>query len=145
MSRVPGPLHEEVLARAGRYRLVQPEGAKRHDPAPLKAKEVWVEEHRYVVCRNEAHARKDAADRDAILAHLRTQLSHGDKSLVGNRSYRRFLKTQGERVTTDEAKVREEARHNGKGRCCAPTPSARPGGFPFPPYATPAGSLVPAQ
>jgi transposase len=93
---------------------VQPEGARSHDPAPLKAKEVWVEEHRYVVCRNEAQARKDAADREAILASLREQLGHGDKSLVGNRGHRRFLKRVGEGLRIDEDKVHEEARYDGK-------------------------------
>jgi hypothetical protein len=107
-------VRDAVLARAGRYREVQAEGQKRHDPAPLKVKEVWVDTHRYVVCLNDAQARKDAADREAILAHLRSQLAHGDKSLVGNRGYRRFLKTHGARFAIDEAKVREEARNDGK-------------------------------
>jgi hypothetical protein len=47
---------------------------------------------RYIVCRNEAEAQKDKAERDAILAALEAALRHGDKSLVGNRGYRRFLK-----------------------------------------------------
>jgi hypothetical protein len=47
---------------------------------------------RYIVCRNEAEAQKDKAARDAILAALEATLRRGDKSLVGNRGYRRFLK-----------------------------------------------------
>src|SRR5689334_14323526 len=43
------------------------------DPAPLKLKEVWVESRRYVVCLNEEERRKDAHDREAIVAHLRQQ------------------------------------------------------------------------
>ena len=42
--------------------------------APLKVKEVWVEDRRYVVCLNEEERRKDAHDREAIVAHLKEQL-----------------------------------------------------------------------
>ena len=47
---------------------------------------------RYIVCRNEAEAQKDQAEREAILAALEAALRRGDKSLIGNRGYRRFLK-----------------------------------------------------
>src|SRR5262249_22366327 len=47
---------------------------------------------RYLVCRNEAEAQQDKAEREAILAALEAALRRGDKSLVGNRGYRRFLK-----------------------------------------------------
>src|SRR5215831_13373368 len=40
---------------------------------------------RYIVCRNDAEARKDAARRAAILTALQEALRRGDKSLVGNR------------------------------------------------------------
>ena len=36
-----------------------------------------MEERRYVVCLNEDEARKDAADREAIVAALREQLRGG--------------------------------------------------------------------
>ena len=56
------------------------------DPAPLKVKEGWVKERRYIVCLNEEERRKGAHDREAILAHLKLkeQLRCGDKSLVGS-------------------------------------------------------------
>jgi hypothetical protein len=63
--------------------------------APLKVKEVWVQERRHVVCLNEEKRRKDAHDREAIVAHLKEQLGNGDKSLVGNKGYRRYLKVEG--------------------------------------------------
>ena len=69
-----------------------PERSNAKDPAPLKIKEVWVENRRYVVCLNEEERRKDAHDREAIVAHLKEQLRQGDKSLVGNKGYRRYLK-----------------------------------------------------
>ena len=47
-----------------------PERSNAKDPAPLKIKEVWVENRRYVVCLNEEERRKDAHDREAIVAHL---------------------------------------------------------------------------
>src|SRR5262245_59035488 len=84
------------------------------EPAPLKVKEVWVEGRRYVVCVNEDEVRKDRADREAIVAGLREQLRAGDKSLVGNKGYRRFLQVQGPGpFAIDEAKSAGEAAHDG--------------------------------
>jgi Transposase DDE domain len=105
---------DEVLSRAGRYRVVHPPRVKSDDPSPLKVKEVWVEDRRYIVCLNEDEARKDAADREAIVAALREQLRSGVKSLVGNKGYRRYLSgsdSPGFRI--DEAKVAEDARSDG--------------------------------
>jgi hypothetical protein len=45
---------------------------------------------------------------------LRDQLSRGDKSLIGNKGYRKYLKTQGERFAIDEQKISEEDRYDGK-------------------------------
>jgi DDE family transposase len=89
--RSQNEVKDEVLSRAGRYRVVHPERTNRKDPSPLKVKEVWVEDRRYVVCLNEVEARKDAADREAIVLALREKLRQGDKSLIGNRGYRRFV------------------------------------------------------
>ena len=58
----------------------------------LFAKEVLVAGRRYIVCRNEAEAEKDRADRQAIVAALEQQLQRGDKSLIGNSAYRRYLR-----------------------------------------------------
>jgi transposase len=58
----------------------------------LFAKEVLVAGRRYIVCRNEAEADKDRADRQAIVAALEQQLQRGDKSLIGNSAYRRYLR-----------------------------------------------------
>jgi hypothetical protein len=113
--RAQTEVREEVLARAGRYHVVHPPRAQSKDPSPLKVKEVWVDERRYVVCLNEDEARKDAVDREAIVAALREQLRRGDKSLIGNRGYRRYLGESGEaRFVIDEAKIAAEARYDGK-------------------------------
>ena len=75
---------------------------------------MWVDQRRYVVCLNEDEATKDRHDREAIVAALRQALKQGDKSLIGNRGYRRFVKTAGERFSIDEQKIRDEARFDGK-------------------------------
>jgi transposase len=105
---------EEVMGRAGRYREVHAKSVDPHAPAPLKGKEVGVEDRRYVVCHNEDQAEKDRQEREAIAIALRDALPGGDKSLVGNKGYRRFLRTSGERFRLEEDKRKEEARYDGK-------------------------------
>ena len=104
-----------VVGRAGRYAEVYPQSDDPDDPSPLKVKQVWVEDQRrYVVCVNEDQAAKDRYDREAVVAALREALRQGDKSLVGNRGYRKFLRSGGQQFAVDEDKVREEARYDGK-------------------------------
>jgi hypothetical protein len=81
----------------------------------LFAKEVKVERRRYIVCRNEAEAAKDAADRQAIVAALDQQLERGDKALIGNSAYRRYLRTTSDRraFEIDPGKLADEARYDG--------------------------------
>jgi DDE family transposase len=84
------------------------------DPAPLKIKEVQVEDRRYVVCLNEEERRKDAHDREAIVASLRDALRQGDKTLVGNKGYRRFLKTEpASHFAVDEEQIEADALYDG--------------------------------
>ena len=52
-----------MLSRAGRYQEV----SRFQGPFSLKVKEVLVDDRRYIVCLNERQARKDAADRKAII------------------------------------------------------------------------------
>jgi transposase len=69
---------------------------------------------RYIVCRNHEQMRKDAADRAKILAALEEQLKKGDKALVGNKGYRRFLmKPDDGRFAIDRAKAEEDAKFDG--------------------------------
>ena len=105
---------EDVLLRGGRFTEVFPERSRSKDPSPLKVKEVNVGKHRYVVCHNEEQARKDQYDREAIIEALREQLKKGEKSLVGNKGYRRYLKCEGERFHIDEDKIQEEELFDGK-------------------------------
>jgi len=104
-----------VVARAGRYAEVHPKSDDRDDPSPLKVKEVRVDDaRRYVVCVNEDQATKDRHDREAVVASLREALGHGDKSLVGNQGYRKYLRAGGQQFAVDEDKIQEEARYDGK-------------------------------
>lgn len=80
----------------------------------LEAKNVWVGERRYVVCRNLAEAKRDAAVREAVLHSLRKALRSGDKTLVGNSAYRRYLKTPDDKhFEIDPARVAGDARYDG--------------------------------
>ena len=65
---------------------------RRGGQTQLFAKQVVVDAIRYVVCRNEAEAEKDRADRQAIVEGLERQLKKGDKALIGNAAYRRYLR-----------------------------------------------------
>src|SRR5689334_20635546 len=80
----------------------------------LFIKEVQAEGGRYIVCRNEAEAAKDAADRQAIVTALDQQLTRGDKALIGNSAYRRYLRTTSKTAfEIDPGKLAEEARYDG--------------------------------
>lgn len=96
---------EEVLSRAGRYREVAPN---------LKVKQVRVGERRYIVCRNDEEAQRDAVAREAIVARLKERLAAGRmKSLVGNAGFRRFLKGTKGAWRIDEQAVKADARFDG--------------------------------
>jgi len=105
---------EDVLSRAGRYREVHPEGISTKDPSFLKVKEVIVDGNRYIVCLNEKQARKDAADRQAIIDSLQEKLKSNPKSLVGNKGYRKYLKLEKDTVSVNQEKIEAEARYDGK-------------------------------
>jgi hypothetical protein len=81
----------------------------------LFVKEVTAEGRRYIVCRNEAEAAKDSADRQAIVAALAEQLKRGDKALIGNSAYRRYLRTtmDARAFEIDIGKLADEARYDG--------------------------------
>ena len=83
----------------------------------LFVKQVKVEGNRYVVCRNEEEAENDRKDREAIVAALDAQLKKGDKALIGNSAYRRYLRKVGAKdqrsFEIDAGKLAEEARFDG--------------------------------
>lgn len=113
---------EEVVGKLGSlaeaeqrkgFTVVQGERQTAKDPSPLEVKEVRVGERRYVVCYNPEQARKDATDRSQIVEALRAALKQGDKALVGNKGFRKYLLVEGKHFEVDEAKLKEEARYDG--------------------------------
>ena len=53
--------------------------------------------------------------RQAVIESLRKQIGRGVKSLVKNRQYKRYLRTEGEnRLEIDEKAIEEESRCDGK-------------------------------
>jgi len=113
MRRV-NAIKNDVLSVGGRYREVHPEGVTSKDPSPLKVKQVVLNDKRYIVCMNPRQARKDAADRKAIIESLKLQLKKGPKSLVGNKGYRRYLSIDKHSARIDTDKVKSESRFDGK-------------------------------
>ena len=88
--------------------------AKRGKEIDYEAKAVMLAGRRYIVCRNREEMKKDAAARTAILAALERQLKKGDKTLVGNKGYRRFLATpDDDHFVIDRAKAEEDAKFDG--------------------------------
>jgi hypothetical protein len=88
--------------------------SKRDKIVDYEAKAVTLAGRRYIVCRNHEQAKKDFEDRASILAALSRQLKKGDKALIGNSGYRRFLRATGEdRFAIDEAKAEEDAKFDG--------------------------------
>ena len=98
-------VRDDVLSHPGRFRKVDDN---------LQMKEVGLDGRRYVVCFNPNEAKKDAAERETILASLKEKLKQGAKSLVGNRGYRKYLEVKTGTVTIDRSKVESEARYDGK-------------------------------
>jgi hypothetical protein len=106
---------DEVLARPGRYQVVTPPRQKAKDPSPLEVKEVLLDDRRHVVCRNEEQAAKDRHDREAIITALEEALKKGDKSLIGNNGFRRFVAQAGAKsFSIDYDKAKAEERLDGK-------------------------------
>jgi len=87
-------IKEDILSYPGRYRDVCTEGASSKDPAPLKIKEVIINNKRYIVCLNPTQARKDAKDRQAIIDSLREKIKTNPKGLIGNKGYRKYIKIE---------------------------------------------------
>jgi hypothetical protein len=86
----------------------------------LFVKEVKLGAARYILCRNEAEAERERNERQAIIAGLSKQLARGDKALIGNSAYRRYLRRTpsgdgkpGRAFEIDPGKLAEEARFDG--------------------------------
>jgi hypothetical protein len=102
-------IREDVLTRGGRYKDVWTGVEKL-----LKVKEIKVHDRRYVLCRNEEQARKDAIDRETMVEALKIRLEKDEKSLIGNKGYRKLLKAVGHGFRIDFEKIKREAKYDGK-------------------------------
>ena len=107
-------IKHDILGRGGRFREVYPEKISSRAPAPLKVKEVWQDGKRYIICLNPKQARKDSAAREAIIEALKEKITRAPKSMIGNKGYRRYLKISRNSVSIDTARIKEEARYDGK-------------------------------
>jgi len=103
----------DVLLDSGEYEEVYPEQVISKAPSPLNVKEVTVNGARYIVCRNERQARKDEADRNAIVASLKEKIAKAPSSLISNKGYRGFLTITKESVALDAEKIKADVRFDG--------------------------------
>jgi hypothetical protein len=107
-------VQQQVLTCGGRYQEVHPVGSKAKDPSPLKVKEVWHMDRRYIVCLNERQATKDKLTREAIIRALEEKIPKGPKALLGNKGYRRYVNLEKNSASINFEKVKNEARFDGK-------------------------------
>jgi hypothetical protein len=99
-------INEQVLSFGGRYQKVSPN---------LEVKEILLEDRRYVVCRNPEEAKKDAAARQAIVEKLEHTLSSkGQKAVVGNKGFARYLKITKGSVKINKKAIEADSRYDGK-------------------------------
>ena len=76
--RAQKEVRAQVLSDRGRFRAVYEARQKSTDPAPLKVKEVWIQDRRYVVCINE-----EEVEHDRIVGYLRDRLAAPGKGKSG--------------------------------------------------------------
>jgi len=107
-------VREEIVKNQGGYEKVEVGGSKKKEQSVLEVKEVELEGGRYIITHNPEQAKKDAADREAIVESLKERMKQGDKALIGNKGYRKYVKTSGGGFTLDEEKIKEEAFFDGK-------------------------------
>ncbi len=117
--RATKEFREQVLAADAEPVLVLAERAGQ-EPQELAVREVILQdgdagegERRYVICRNAAQARRDQQARQEIVAKLQEQLKASAQALVGNRGFRRYLRTEGQGCQLDQDRIVAEERYDG--------------------------------
>ena len=111
----------ERVSREVRLEVIDDDGAavplaipRQSGLTQLEVKEVSVAGRRYILCRNEERAKQDAQARAELIAGLERKLAQGDKALVANKGFRRFLETPpGDGFSIDRATVEADARFDG--------------------------------
>jgi transposase len=81
----------------------------------LKAKEVYFEHKRLIVCFNPEEAVKDKEKREEVIERLIEKLkTHGLKSLLIHKEYSKYLKIKAEKPELDEDRIKSEELFDGK-------------------------------
>ena len=105
---------QEVLADPGPFVPLSIPKAAERGIIELEIKEVARGGRRYIVVYNEAEARRDAEKRGEIVRKLMKKLKEGDKALVGNKGFRRYLSQEGDGgFRVDPARIEDDARFDG--------------------------------
>lgn len=103
-----------VLAQEG-FKVVYGDRVHSKSPHPLEVRETKINGCRYILCHNPEQAQTDSQTRALIVTSLKERLKKGDKALVGNKGYRRYLTTaKTNHFVVDEDKIKEEACYDGK-------------------------------
>jgi transposase len=103
----------QVFADESPYFEITKEREKSTDPAPLKVKSININGIRYVICLNDEEARKDAYDRALIIENLGKKLKSGDKSIISNDGFRKFVASSKGKFSIDYDKVSLDSRYDG--------------------------------
>ena len=112
--RKDATFRDESLEIDDSFIEVTPPRRSSKDPSPLRVSERIRDGKRYIICYNEEQARKDKATRALIVESLREKLKEGDKSLVGNNGYRKYLKTtEADHFVIDDEKLASEEKFDG--------------------------------
>ena len=99
-------VRDQVLWHAGPLQKVEDN---------LEVQQVSIDGRRYVICSNPIEARKDAAAREAIIAKLEATLQkQGQRAVVGNKGFARFMNVAKGAMTINRAAIEADARYDGK-------------------------------
>jgi len=99
-------VRDQVLSHAGPLHKVADN---------LEVQQVSIDGRRYVICSNPLEARKDAAAREAIIAKLEVTLQkQGQRAVVGNKGFARFVNVSKGAITINRAAIEADARYDGK-------------------------------
>ena len=92
----------------------------------LAIKDITVGGRRYVLCRNEEEAKKDAEARVAIIASLERKLAQGDKHWSATRATGASLRHRAMNISPSIPRVLPKTNALTACLCCAPTPRCQP-------------------
>jgi hypothetical protein len=111
-------VRELVLDDPAPFVAADDEQARRKE-IDYEAKTVMLAGRRYTICRNR---QEDAADRASIVTALERQLAKGDKAVIGNTGFLRYLKTISDEHFAIDADRSRRRGSSTASSCCAPTP-----------------------